>query len=138
MQDVFSRKIDTEAIDDKKAATINEAFKKMVDTPVDGQAIKVTIDKGLEFSSLDELKGIVHSAKEPSDKNAIAVIDRSIQTIKKDISADIIDEGGRWNEKVDAVTFAYNDRPNSHTIVSPNEVETNGVAQFKLLQHKCG
>ena len=137
MQDVFSRKIDTEALDDKKAATINEAFKKMVDKP--NGSIKVTTDGGKEFSSLDEvMPGIVHVTKQPNDKNAIAVIDRVIMTIKKDISSDIIDEGGRWDEKVDGVTRAYNSRPMSHTTVSPNEVETNGVAQFKLLQHKCG
>jgi hypothetical protein len=84
--------------------------------------------------NLDDVPGIVHVAKEPSDKNAIAVIDRTIQTIKKDIASDIIDEGGRWDQKVGGVTTAFNSRPHSQTVVSPNAVATNEVAQFKLLQ----
>jgi hypothetical protein len=73
-------------------------------------------------------------AKQPNDKNAIAVVDRGIQTIKKDIAADIADEGGRWDQKIEDVTNSYNDRPHSQTIVPPGEVAENEVAQFKLLQ----
>ena len=134
VQDVFSRKIDTEPLDDKRPATINAACREMIAVPPGGSAIKVTTDKGKEFTNLDDVPGVVHVAKEPNDKNAIAVVDRTIQTIKKDISADIADEGGRWDEKVDGVTTAFNSRPHAQTIVSPNEVATNEVAQFKLLQ----
>ena len=134
IQDVFSRKLDIEPLDDKRPSTINAAFKDILATPPEGQSIKVSTDKGKEFSNLDELPGVVHVAKEPSNKNAIAVIDKNIQTIKKDISANIADEGGRWDEKVDGVTNAFNSRPHSHTIVAPNEVATNEVAQFKLYQ----
>ena len=76
-------------------------------------------------------------AKQPSDKNAIAVIDRGIKTIKQDIAADIADEGGKWDEKLNDVTNSYNDRPHSQTIVPPGEVSENRVAQFKLLQRNA-
>jgi hypothetical protein len=77
---------------------------------------------------------LIHVAKQANDKNAIAVIDVGIQQIKKDIAADIADEGGRWDSKLEGVTNAYNDRPHSATVVAPGEVSENKVAQFKLLQ----
>ncbi|CAE8640671.1 unnamed protein product [Polarella glacialis] len=80
------------------------------------------------------MPGLVHVAKQPNDKNAIAVIDRCIQTLKKDISADIADEGGHWDQKIEAVTKSYNDRPHSQTIVPPNDMTDSRFAQFKLLQ----
>jgi hypothetical protein len=57
-----------------------------------------------------------------------------IQSLKKDISADIADEGGKWDSKLEDVTDAYNSRPHSHTKVAPKDVEENGVADFKILQ----
>ncbi len=135
VQDVFTREINTKAIDDKKPGTVNQAFKDIVDVPAG--PIKVTTDKGGEFSNLEAAlpdRKLIHVAKQANDKNAIAVIDRGIQTIKKDISADIADGGGRWDEKIEAVTNSYNDRPHSQTIVAPGEVSENEVAQFKLLQ----
>ena len=72
--------------------------------------------------------------KDPSSKNSIAVIDRTILTVKKDIAADIADEGGYWNEKLDGATKAFNARPNSYSIVPPDDVLDNKVADFKILQ----
>ena len=133
--DVFTREINTKAIDDKKPATVNQAFQDIVDIPTG--PIRVTTDKGGEFSNLESALPdgkLIHVAKQANDKNAIAVIDKGIQTIKQDIAADIADEGGRWDEKLNAVTNSYNDRPHSYTIVPPGEVSENRVAQFKLLQ----
>jgi hypothetical protein len=135
VEDVFTREINTKAIDDKKPATVNKAFQDIVDIP-DGP-IKVTTDKGGEFSNLEAAMPdgkLIHVAKQANDKNAIAVIDVGIQQIKKDIAADIADEGGRWDSKLEGVTNAYNDRPHSATVVAPGEVSENKVAQFKLLQ----
>ena len=51
--DSFSREIGTKAIANKKASTVNEAFKTLVQTPTAGESIKVTTDKGKEFTDLD-------------------------------------------------------------------------------------
>ena len=134
VEDAFSREIGTKAIDDKKASTVNAAFKTLVKAPA-GDSIKVTTDRGKEFTDLDEvMPGVVHVAKDPKDKNAIAIVDRGIQTIKKDIAADIADEGGRWDQKIQGATKAYNNRPHSQTIVPPGDVKDDDVATFKLMQ----
>ena len=48
----------------------------------------VTTDLGNEFATLDrELPAeAVHRTKRPKDRNAIAVVDRGIQTLKKDLA----------------------------------------------------
>jgi hypothetical protein len=96
---------------------------------------KVSTDKGGEFSKLNENAGIAHATKAVSDPNGIAVLDRAMQTLKKDISSDLVDgEHKYWDDALEPVTDAYNNRPHSTTIVPPSEVENNGHAQFKLLQ----
>ena len=84
LQDVYTRQIDTQPLKDKSASTVNAAFKEMLDTPANGKSVKITTDAGKEFSSIDEVvPGVIHAAKQPDDRNAISVIDRSIQTLKK-------------------------------------------------------
>ena len=129
-----TRQLDSEPLKDKSAATVNAAFEKMLDIPENGQQVRLTTDRGKEFSSIDGLRGIVHITKDPSSKNSIAVIDRTILTVKKDIAADIADEGGYWNEKLDGATKAFNARPNSYSTVPPDDVLDNKVADFKILQ----
>ena len=68
VEDVFTREINTKAIDDKKPATVNQAFKDIVDIP-DGP-IKVTTDKGGEFSNLEAALPdgkLIHVAKQAND-----------------------------------------------------------------------
>jgi hypothetical protein len=133
ISDVYTRKSTTKAIDDKTQSTVNAAFNEIVEKNP-GQDVVVTTDQGKEFTSLDDQPGVIHRTKEKKNRNSISVVDRMIQTLKKDISADIADEGGRWDSKLEDVTKAYNSRPHSHTTVAPNDVEENGVADFKILQ----
>jgi hypothetical protein len=133
--DVFSREISTKKLPDKRSETINQAVRDIMDEPAPGKTIKMSTDKGLEFSNLGAaMAGVVHVAKQPQDRNGIAVLDRGIKTIKGDLAAEIIDEGGNWDTHLESITNAYNKRPHSHTIVPPEDVIDNEVSQFKLLQ----
>ncbi len=135
LQDVYTRQIDTQALKDKSSATVNEAFKEMLDQPANGKSVRITTDQGKEFSKLDKLMpGVIHTTKDTSAKNSIAVIDRTIQGFKRDIAMSIADEGGRWDSHYKDAEKAFNQKPNSHTIVPPDDVLENGVADFKVLQ----
>ena len=138
LQDIYTRQIDTQPLKDKSSATVNAAVKKMLDTPADGTNVKITTDQGREFANLEAAlpdDKLIHVTKQPNDKNAIAVVDRTIQTVKKkDIAADIADDGGYWDEKLDGATKAFNARPNSYSTVPPDDVLGNKVADFKILQ----
>ena len=59
----------------------------------------VTTDLGNEFATLDwELPEAVHRTKRPEDRNAIAVVDRGIQTLKKDLATRVARKGGQWSD----------------------------------------
>ncbi|CAE7550792.1 unnamed protein product, partial [Symbiodinium sp. CCMP2456] len=73
---------------------------------------------------LDALPGqAVHRQKDPSDRNATAVVDRAIQTLKKDLAGKVARSGGGWAEHVDEAAEAYNARPHQAVTVAPEDVE---------------
>ena len=64
---------------------------------------------------------MVHRQKDPSDRNATAVVDRAIQTLKKDLAGKVARDGGGWGQHVENVTEAYNARPHQAVTVAPEE-----------------
>ena len=67
-------------------------------------------------------------ADDGPDRNATAVIDRAIQTLKKDLAGKVARDGGGWAEHVAEVTEAYNARPHQAVTVAPENVETRPAA----------
>eukprot|EP00439_Symbiodinium_sp_Y106_P020515 s10637_g2.t1 len=52
-----------------------------------------------------------------------AVIDRAIQTLKKDLAGRAARDGGGWGDHVEQVTSAYNKRPHEAVHAAPEDVE---------------
>ena len=96
----------------------------------------VTTDMGNEFRGLEAALpgGAVHRQKDPSDRNATAVVDRAIQTLKKDLAGMVARRGGGWGEHVDEAAEAYNARPHQAVTVAPEDVETMPTATFRVYQ----
>ena len=109
VQDVFTREIATKALPDKRAETVTRAAAEII--PEEGNYV-VTTDMGNEFRGLEAALpgGAVHRQKDPSDRNATAVVDRTIQTLKKDLAGMVARRGGDWGEHVDEAAEAYNAR----------------------------
>ena len=61
----------------------------------EGQYV-VTTDMENEFRGLEAALpgGAVHRQKDPSDRNATTVVDRTIQTLKKDLAGMVARRGG--------------------------------------------
>ena len=77
----------------------------------------------------------MHQQKDPSDRNATAVVDRAIQTLKKDLAGMVARRGGGWGEHVDEAAEAYNARPHHEAVtVAPEDVETKPAATFRVYQ----
>ena len=53
----------------------------------------------------------MHRTKRPEDRNAIAVVDRGIQTLKKDLATRVARKGGQWSDHFERAAGAYNARP---------------------------
>ena len=76
----------------------------------------------------------MHRQKDPTDRNATAVVDRAIQTLKKDLAGKVAREGGGWGDHVDEAAEAYNARPHQAVTVAPEDVETMPAATFRVYQ----
>ena len=85
--DVFTREVATKALPNKQSGTVTQAAAEIIPELVrDEGNYVVTTDQGNEFRGLEGAlpESAVHREKMPSDRNATAVIDRAIQTLKKD------------------------------------------------------
>ena len=98
VQDVFTREIATKALPDKRAETVTRAAAEIIPDLVQEEGnYVVTTDMGNEFRGLEAALpgGAVHRQKDPSDRNATAVVDRAIQTLKKDLAGMVARREGR-------------------------------------------
>ena len=113
--DVFTREVaNSKALPNKQSGTVTQAAAEIIPELVqegEGNYV-VTTDQGNEFRGLEGAlpEPAVHREKLPSDRNAMAVIDRAIQTLKKDLAGKVARDGGGWAEHVAEVTEAYNAR----------------------------
>ena len=135
--DVFTREVATKALPDKRAETVTQAAAEIIpDLVQDEGNYVVTTDQGNEFQGLERALpgGVVHRQKDPSDRNATAVVDRAIQTLKKDLAGEVARHGGGWGEHVENVTEAYNARPHQAVHAAPEDVETQPATTFRVYQ----
>ena len=82
VQDVFTREIATKALPDKRAETVTRAAAEIIPDLVQEEGnYVVTTDLGNEFQGLEAALpgGAVHRQKDPTDRNATAVVDRAIK-----------------------------------------------------------
>ena len=93
-------------------------------------------DLGNEFATLDrELpENAVRRTKRPEDRNAIAVVDRGIQTLKKDLATRVARKGGQWSDHFERAAGAYNARPHETVHGAPEDVEKQPATEFRVLQ----
>ena len=90
--------------------------------------------RGGEFSEVQNIipDDAVHRLKE--GVNDTAVLDRGMQTIKKDLGTRIARKGGTWDEHLGYVVDAYNERPHDAVYGAPEDVEKGGVQEFMVLK----
>ena len=137
VMDVFTREAAVEPLQNKNAETVGRATKRAAKelTGDDGNFV-VTTDLGNEFATLDrELpENAVHRTKRPEDRNAIAVVDRGIQTLKKDLATRVARKGGQWSDHFQQTASAYNARPHETVHGAPEDVEKQPATEFRVLQ----
>ena len=72
--------------------------------------------------------------KRVEDRNAIAVVGRGIQTLKKDLATRVAHKGGQWSDRFERVAGAYNARPHETVHGAPEDVERQPATEFRVLQ----
>ena len=86
VMDVFTREAAMEPLQNKNAETVGRATKRAT--------------QELTAMSSPRWTGScpVHRTKRPEDRNATAVVDRGIQTLKKDLATRVARKGGQWSD----------------------------------------
>ena len=126
---------------DKTAESVANGLRTLLNDPKLNPKF-IFSDAGNEYRGpvqtlLDE-KGIVHRTKETGDVNALAVLDRFIQTFKKRLAESLAANKGEWADRVPEVVRQYNETPHQ-TIFdeAPNDLGESKVATFMNLQENA-
>ena len=138
--DVYSRKLWTKSLKDKKPDTVKRALSTIRDQA--GHWPKsILSDKGAEFSGAVATWGsrhnVVMKTKDPADKNGLAVVDRAIQTLKMKLAERMSEnEKGAWTKYLKEATSHINATPKPTVLhgAAPNEVQSDPMLQFMLGQ----
>ena len=86
---------------------------------------------------LDE-ENIIHKTKARQDANALGVGVRASQTLKKKLAESLSEEPGEWASRIKDVVKAYNSTPHATVHGEPEEVKSNQVQAFLVLQDNAG
>ena len=121
VMDVFTREAAVEPLQNKNAETVGRATKRAArELTGDDKNFAVTTDLGNEFATLDrELPEAVHRTKRPEDRNAIAAVERGIQTLKKDLATRVARKGGQWSDHFERAAGAYRAPTNAARSFNP-------------------
>ena len=134
LMDVFTREAAVEPLQNKNAEAVGRATKRAArELAGDDENFVVTTDLGNELATLDrELPDeAVHRTKRLEDRNAMAVVDRGIQTLKKDLATR---RDGQWSDHFKQAASAYNARPHETAHGAPEDVEKQPATEFRVLQ----
>ena len=137
---IFTREVYARAMPNKSAAETKKAMISILAT-IDGTPGVLTTDGGLEFSGAFETevkkRGIALRLKD--GKDAIAVVDRTIQSLRLTLAKMMAVQKGTWQQLLGKAVNAVNDTP-KETLhhESPAEVSTNPEVKFMLLQDNAG
>ena len=139
VSDVYSRMAYTKPLETKGSEEVTEALNEIVgDIPeAAGRKVTLTTDAGGEFSQVDSVKGLIHKVKGEGDRNAIAVVDRTMQTLKKDLAGEVGVKGGTWSDHLAHVTKAFDARYQPAVHGPPAKLADNpadSVQNFLVLQ----
>ena len=141
VSDVFSREAWARPLRAKTAPITNRAMKSILkDVPGHAENAVVSTDQGGEFESLAKVlpESAVHREKDPSDYNALAVVDGTIKTLKRDLAGAAANSGTKWTRALQDVTKSYNFRPHPTVHGAPETVKDGGAQEFMVLQDQAG
>ena len=133
---VFSKELWARPLRTKTPAVVTEAFKEILQ----GQEPPSRLDTDLgseftgPFAQLLEEKDIFHVVKDPQDVNALAPLDRAIQTLKQAMFRRVVgDENADWAGNLQKTVEWYNETVHSALQGrTPEEVVDDKELQFEL------
>ena len=133
---VFSKQLWARPLQSKTPAVVTEAFKEVLQG--ERPPSRLDTDSGGEFTGpflqfLEE-KDIFHVIKDPQDVNALAPLDRAIQTLKQSMFRRVVgDKDSDWAGNLQKTVDGYNETVHSALQGrAPEEVPDDKELQFAL------
>jgi hypothetical protein len=133
---VFSKQLWARPLQSKTPAVVTEAFKEILEG--ERPPSRLDTDSGSEFTGpfqqLLEEKDIWHVVKDPQDVNALAPLDRAIQTLKQSMFRRVVgDKDSDWAGNLQKTVDGYNSTVhNALQGRAPEEVPDDKELQFEL------
>ena len=137
---VFTREVYARPMASKEPATVSRELEAIIDRDLPQDPKVISSDNGNEFlgpvSKMLERKKIVQRFKAVGDVNALGVVDKAIQTIKKTMARLMSQEGGtrNWRDALKQAVTGYNQTYHSAVHEAPGDVRTDDQVIFKNLQ----
>jgi len=134
---VFDRKVHAVTLADKSAETVLAGFRKILrKMGPDMKGGVLSSDLGKEFwndgfQKLLKTSDIAWKSKGNGEPNAIAVLDRAIGSIRKDVSGRMMEAPTKtWSQVLNASLLAYNRSIHGTMRDAPNDVAKEPVLQY--------
>ena len=135
LTDNFTREARAIAIPEKTPQVVNAVLGPMIEELTDNRKdFVISSDSGAEMSRIDEILPEQAAHRQKVGANDLSIVDRAMQTIKRDLSAVAARKGGDWDKALPGVIRAYNARDHEAVFGPPEDVELVGEQQFYVLK----
>ena len=136
---VFTRKAYLKPITNKTPDVVERGLKTILDRA--GSLKVISHDQGNEFKGkvekLLDNRGIASRLKATGDRNALAVVDRTIQTIRTRLSKALTAKNkARWDTEIKNIEESYNSTSHGH-LMGEEPGNVPDVVRFKLFQESA-
>jgi len=128
--DVLSRRVWAAPARSKAPDHVEPVLRRLLDEMADLKVQIITTDQANEWrgpvDALLQSKNIVRRTKDPSDTNALSVVDRAIQTLKRRLSQSLADKKAPWPSRVAQIVDQYNSTVHPATRDEPEDFDKPG------------
>ena len=136
---VFTRKAYMKALTNKTPEVVGRALQTLLDRA--GPLKVISHDQGNEFKGkvekLLDNRGIASRLKATGDRNALAVVDRTIQTIRTKLAKALtVKNKAQWNTEIKKIEDSYNSTEHGH-LMGEEPGNVPDVVRFKLFQQSA-
>ena len=136
---VYDRKLYAQPVKNKSSSEVATVLRSIL-SRLPARPVFIFSDAGPEFLGevqvLLDRAGITQKMRsDPHDVNALAVLDRAIQNLKKRLAESLSERPGEWSQRVAEVVEQYNKTPHETLLGEPpDEIRENKTVQFLLDQ----
>jgi len=135
LTDNFTREARAIAIPEKTPQVVNAVLGPMIQELTDNRKdFVISSDAGPEYSRIGAILPEQAAHRQKVGANDLSIVDRAMQTVKRDLGAVAARKGGDWDKNLPGVVQAYNSRDHEAVFGAPEDVELVPEQEFYVLK----